>query len=119
MFSDRLFELRNQFIALEMLICIPTNLAGDEHNAARCHADPVRITDRRRPARWMEDLHGDHPTVLQRTLCKVPRTALRSSAASARSLATSFTTTCEDSTVTPTDLNLANARDSDSGVNPS
>ena len=74
---ERLLELRNEFVALEFLVGISANLAGDEHDAAGRHADAVGIADRRRPAGWKENPHRH-----QRTVRKVPRTALRSSLAS-------------------------------------
>jgi len=38
---ERLFELRNELLALEMLIGIPPNLTSNKHNAARHHTDAV------------------------------------------------------------------------------
>ena len=46
---ERLFELRNEFFALEMLIGIPADLAGNEYDAAGRHANAVGIADRRQP----------------------------------------------------------------------
>ncbi len=53
---ERLLELRNEFFALEILIGVPADLAGNEHDAARRHTDAVGIADRRQPAGWMENL---------------------------------------------------------------
>ena len=54
---ERLLELRNEIIALKMLIGIPANLTGNEHNSARRRTDAVCIADRRQPAGWMENLN--------------------------------------------------------------
>ena len=54
-----------------------------------------------------------------RASLKVPRIVDFSSVASRRSFATSLTATCAACTVTPTHLNLAKVRDSDSGLRPS
>jgi hypothetical protein len=42
---ERLAELRNEFIALKMLIGVPADLAGNEHGTTRSHADAVGIAD--------------------------------------------------------------------------
>ena len=54
---ERLLELRNEIVTLEALTGIPTNLACNEHDSARCYADAVGIADRRQPAGRMENLN--------------------------------------------------------------
>lgn len=88
----------------------PPRLRGEP--SARFWLGGVACQDRLRGPVADESLLADQ----QR---KAPRIAPRSSAASCRSLAMSFTATWEACTTTPTDLNLAKARESDSGLRPS
>jgi hypothetical protein len=53
---ERLLELWNQQFALEMLLSIPSDLAGNEHDLAGWDAYSVGVTDRRPPAGWMQIL---------------------------------------------------------------
>jgi len=48
--------MRNELLAVEMLIGIPTNLPSNKDNTARCHADAVGIADRRQPTGRMKNL---------------------------------------------------------------
>ena len=50
---ERLLELRDQLLAMELLLVIPADLTGDEHDAARGDTDPVGVAGRRRPTGWM------------------------------------------------------------------
>ena len=59
----RLLELRNKLIALKMLIGIPANLTGYEHNLARRHAYAVCIADRRFPSLWMKNKSTLNPVI--------------------------------------------------------
>src|SRR6185503_5144063 len=54
---QRLLELGGQLFGFEALLCIPSDLSGDEHQRSGCR-DAVRVPERRLPALRQQNLHS-------------------------------------------------------------
>jgi hypothetical protein len=54
---ERLLELRHQVLATKLLLFVPADLTGDEHNASGSDCDSVGVSDGRRPTLRQQNRH--------------------------------------------------------------
>src|SRR5208283_1766140 len=54
---EGLLELRHQALATKLLLFVPADVAGDEHNASGSDCDSVGVSDGRRPTLRQQNRH--------------------------------------------------------------